>query len=350
VREALRLRVQRRAELGCLRPDVERAAARRAGSVTEDAFVLAALEEHGLVDSEVVHALRRQFHYEATLASEDSRAIDAAAAYALAKEHLDEGEAALSLEAWTEAHWEPALARHRERDAAARESLWRKPEAKARAERTRVHAASFSGEVYAGAGAAARKPEPRARSGGWFRRREGAYAPEETHETTVVQDLTTPLRLRPPEAPLSLDSADPDSPTAEAPEADLAALGTLSAGELGAVAAFGGRKLGGGFGSLASTMARVKKKVNERLPIFVLYQTDGRVERACFRANADKVQGMGDRARQAIVGKFFQQRPHLGVEDASAYVARADTALCDRDRDEKKHREGTVVLEVVRRV
>ena len=58
---------------------------------------------------------------------------------------------------------------------------------------------------------------------------------------------------------------------------------------------------------------------------------------------------MGARAKQAIVEKFFQRFPDLGVSDAAPFEARTDTELCRRDREERSHRDGVAVLEVVRR-
>ena len=101
----------------------------------------------------------------------------------------------------------------------------------------------------------------------------------------------------------------------------------------------------------ATTMARAKKKAAAKLPIFVLYNApDGTVRRACFRAAADKVRtGMGARAKQAIVEKFFLRFPDLGVSDAAPFEARTDTDRCRAEREERSHREGVAVLEVCHR-
>ncbi|KAH8071188.1 potassium channel [Aureococcus anophagefferens] len=106
----------------------------------------------------------------------------------------------------------------------------------------------------------------------------------------------------------------------------------------------------GGFGSIAATMARAKKLAQDRLPIFVLYVVDGRVERACFRAKAERLKSkMGDKAKRAIVDKFFQRFPELGVTDAAPYVAESGTPLCVAEQEEKPYREGTVILEITKR-
>ena len=97
---------------------------------------------------------------------------------------------------------------------------------------------------------------------------------------------------------------------------------------------------------------RGRRQAQAKLPIFALYAPPdgGPVRRSCFRASADKVRtGMGDRAKQAIVGKFFQRFPDLSHVDASAFEALDDTDLCRSEREEKQHRDGVAVLEVVAR-
>ena len=124
----------------------------------------------------------------------------------------------------------------------------------------------------------------------------------------------------------------------------------MSDAGLTAFAAFGGAK--GGFGrgeALAMKLAR--RKALQKLPIFVLYQPqDGSpVRRCCYRADADKVRNaLGERARRALVVKFLQRHTDLGL-DAKAFIAKRDTALCRRDFEERQHRDGVAVLEVVLR-
>ncbi|KAH8049010.1 hypothetical protein JL722_12246 [Aureococcus anophagefferens] len=95
-------------------------------------------------------------------------------------------------------------------------------------------------------------------------------------------------------------------------------------------------------------MARAKKLAQDRLPIFVLYVVDGRVERACFRAKAERLKSkMGDKAKRAIVDKFFQ-RFELGVTDAAPTSPRAARRSASRSR-RSQYREGTVILEITKR-
>ena len=97
-------------------------------------------------------------------------------------------------------------------------------------------------------------------------------------------------------------------------------------------------------------MARAKKLAQDRLPIFVLYVVDGKTERACFRAKAERLKAkMGDKAKRAIIEKFFQRLPDLGVTDVSPYVAESDTPLCLQEQEEKQYREGTVILEITKK-
>ena len=78
------------------------------------------------------------------------------------------------------------------------------------------------------------------------------------------------------------------------------------------------------------------------LDAFVEYSTKQR-----DRADADKVRyHLGDRAKRAIVEKFFQRHADLGA-DASAFVARTGTALCLAEYEKKRHRDGVAVLEIV---
>ena len=58
---------------------------------------------------------------------------------------------------------------------------------------------------------------------------------------------------------------------------------------------------------------------------------------------------MGDKAKRAIVDKFFQRFPELGVTDAAPYVAESGTPLCVAEQEEKQYREGTVILEITKR-
>ena len=69
-----------------------------------------------------------------------------------------------------------------------------------------------------------------------------------------------------------------------------------------------------------------------------------------FRAKAERLKSkMGDKAKRAIVDKFFLRFPELGVTDAAPYVAESGTPLCVAEQEEKQYREGTVILEITKR-
>ena len=169
-------------------------------------------------------------------------------------------------------------------------------------------------------------------------------APPGSPAATLVELPSSPADAPAPEPPAGAEAAPGVAPNA-------AALGAMgSAGALAAGAFAKGAGGLGGFGSIAATMARAKKLAQDRLPIFVLYVVDGRVERACFRAKAERLKSkMGDKAKRAIVDKFFQRFPELGVTDAAPYVAESGTPLCVAEQEEKQYREGTVILEITKR-
>ena len=58
--------------------------------------------------------------------------------------------------------------------------------------------------------------------------------------------------------------------------------------------------------------------------------------------------------QRAIVQKFFERLHHLGVSvppwpDACPYVAEAGTALCLQEQKDKDYREGTLILEIIKK-